>query len=677
MGELGDALSFEAYAASLRRYAAMEPAQVGLVQTAVVGGLAAAALVLFAMMIVRRSGTAAAGFALVALVALLESMLFGGLEFLTGGTKILIGALTASALVLFVNAVLHTGRENLVIAGLSAVVIGLTLTLGGLTAMGMDYAAQARLGMVGAALFAALVLAFAMMRASAGRTFLGVCVFVAILAGALMLDQVSPALDGLAASLIPATTAAAAIALASLAAPFVADEMTVSGSHSSGAGVMEPGPLFQTYDGEPAAPAFHGDHDRGDVPWSSDQVPAPRRPDEDGGDARTPASSPLEQPPRLPDPDRDPVSSRWGAGSGPLEAEPNEYVWDPLASPEVRCGREVLAAFGAATPRDLPPEGLREALDPSVLADFDEEVLGGGDPLSGPFDVLLRGPSGELRFRGRRQVDHEGILMRLQGEIERAPGSAPSIPANAPVSETPLSRLSSGPQFATIVRLTDRQPIGFDATPPAPVGSDSEAKALIDEAAAQLARKIADDPRRGPFAVIDAAALGVRFGVVASGLGKAVRVHGLPRGAFLIGLDPARIDGPRAAEGAIEDIRAAGGGVALILRDTAGRIGKIRPDMVFIDAADAHLGGRGRRGPIAALGRKLGAPVLIRGVRSDFEATDAAEQGAIFASGRPFAADTPEPPQTPAGLEGRPADPPDRGSPGFSARTPLRAQGLR
>ena len=149
MGDFGAALSFSAYANALDRFAAMQPADFAQSKMMVLYGLAGGALLLFLLMIVRRSGTAAAGFALTALYALCMAMLFGSLDFLTTGTKMLVVSLTASAFVLFVNAVLHTGRENIVIASFSALVIGVLLALGGSVAIGMDFASPAKLAVAG------------------------------------------------------------------------------------------------------------------------------------------------------------------------------------------------------------------------------------------------------------------------------------------------------------------------------------------------------------------------------------------------------------------------------------------------------------------------------------------------------------------------------------------------
>ncbi|NRA31207.1 MAG: hypothetical protein HRU11_13210 [Parvularculaceae bacterium] len=664
MGDLGDALSFGNYGAALQQAAAMHPSDYSLAEMVIVGGLGAGAVLMLVLMLVRRSGTAAAGFALVALFALSMAMLFGSLDFLTRGTRLLIGCLTASALVLFVNAVLHTGRENLLVAGLSAVVIGVLITLGGLSATGMGYANEAKLAMIAASLFAVLTLVFAVFRPSFGRIFLVLCVFVAVASGAFMLDTFSVMLDGLWMTVAPAGVASGALLLAALAAPFLADEVRLGSAAAAAAGgygasmAMEPGPLFQGFDDD------DGRADANDDPFFAasmgDPEPYQAEPQEElppfiegvQANHRAEAMSPLESPPQFPDPEPaetgpvDPVSSYWSAGAGAaLETQADEYVWDALADQEVRCGDDVLRAFAARSPLDLTPEGLRERIDPRQLPDFDQHVLGGGDPVSGPFDIAVQTQAAAFRFVGRRQVDHDGILMRLDGEIREAaaPASAPTTPQQAyqapepAVAQEPMARSGMMLDLETrpVVRLGDRGATGFDATPSRSPKNAEELRELIDKAAMQLAAMIEQDPRSGAFAVIDGHALGARADVLASAVGRAVTSNKLPRGAFLVGLDVASLGSPRAIQRATEDIRAAGGGAAFIVRDGGNKLGKLRPDMIWIDAMDAQLERR-RRSVVEALNKRFGVPVLIRDIHDGGEAESARDQGARFATGRPF-----------------------------------------
>ncbi|MEM9837731.1 MAG: hypothetical protein AAF830_01110 [Pseudomonadota bacterium] len=681
MGDLGDAFSFENYVSALERYAALQPSAFRLAEMVILGGLGIGALVLFVMMFLRRSGTAAAGFALLALTALSLAIVFGNFDFLTSGTIVLIGTLAASSLVLFVNAVLHTGRENLLVAGISAIVIGVVITLGVLTAAGIDYASEARIGMIGASIFAALVLAFAMARSPSGQSFLGITVLVSIFAAALMLDQVSPMLSSFTMTIAPLGMIASALLLSALAAPFVADEVRMDryDDEADYVRTTEPGPLFQSYE-------------------TMGQAEAEPMPPEElfqavdaGPPLDVPEPDPIPEPPLEPPHDGGPASSLWTAATAaaPLEVHQDEYVWDALAQPEVRCGSDVLSGFGAYRPEELTPEGLRERLDPSVLASFDDQVLGGGDPVSGPFDVVLMTSAGAVRFAGRRQVDHDGILMRIDGQVAAAEAQHIPAAAMAPVPE-PIARAPQQRSFEPIMRLDNSKMIGFDATPAEPPASDEDVRALIDDAGAQLARMIADDPRSGAFALLDASVLKSRISVVTAAVGKAVRVHGLPRGAFVVGCTAAVRD-PRGFAGAAEDIRMAGGGMALILRDLSGRAPKLRPDMVWIDARDANLLSRSRRSVLSAMSKRLGAPIVVRNLDSEREARSAHGEGAIFGTGRgfgvgrdmpqeanPFADSQPMAPEAPPPVQAPPprAPAPSR-APSRADQTPIRSQGLR
>jgi len=686
MGDLGDALSFGAYGTALKQAAAMDPGGYAMAEMAIVAGLGFGAILLLLIMVVRQSGTAAAGFALVALFALSMAMLFGSLDFLTRGTRLLIGCLTASALVLFVNAFLHTGRENVLVAGLSAILIGVVVTLGSLSALGMDYASQAKLAMIVASLFALLLLVFALMRPTLGRAFLGLCILVAVASGAMMLDQFASQFETLAMTVAPAAAASASLLLAALAAPFIGADVRM-GDHRGAA--AEPGPLFQGFDDHRDEHTGHGDPifaavDQREQAGFDDATPPVAEPAERGFAQDTgPVFSAPHHPYRDPEPEQpaagDPVSNYWSAGAAAaLDAHPDEYVWDALAEREVRCGDQVLHVFGERDPLQLTPEGFRDRLHPTSLNEFDEHVLGGGDPVSGLFDVQLQTHASSFRFRGRRQVDHDGILMRLDGVFEEAQAAAPppSYAASAPVHQEPLARsaVPAAVEALSVVRLGDQQATGFDATPKRAPQSADELNALMDGIGAQLAAMIAHNPRGGSFAVIDGQALGARPDALASAVGRAVHDHNLPRGAFLVGFDVSALRDARTLQRATEDLRAAGGGAAFILRDANAKLGKVRPDMVWIDAMDASLERR-RRSVVEQLRKKVGAPVLVRDVHDNGEAQAAREQGAMFATGRPFGELEPLPTAAAPNPAAVPAPP--QAEPRAGSSRSLRSQGLR
>ncbi|GGY54908.1 hypothetical protein [Parvularcula lutaonensis] len=649
MGDLGNAFSFDRYADLLARRAAMDPSGFSTVETATLGALAVGALGLFVLIFARRSGTAAAGFALVVLTALSEAVLFGGLDFVTPGTKTLIGSLTASALLLFVNAVLHTGRENLLVAGISAVVIGILLSLGGATVAGFGYAAEAQLAMLAATALSAGLLVFAMVRDPRGKAFLGLSVLLAILASLLMIDPVAGSLQSMMPVVTPIVAVAAGILLATLSAPFVADDIRVpsrSERRAAEAGQYRPVSLFNddgsVFDDVQRSPRAREPRERPEPRFSRhESQPAqafdapptfPQEPYEPAAfeaAAAATAAGYAES--------GDPVSNYWhqDPAGAVLEAEHDEYIWDALAQPEVRAGDDVLRALHVQRADDLTPEGLRSRLAPEALRLFDEEVLGGSDPVSGPFDVTLQTGDARFQFRGRRQVDHDGVLMRLDAAVT---GIQP-LSADQPAQLEAPSYADVPSHFRPVALLRDQTISGFEiGMPPGPLSEDV-VKETIDEAASILKDLMQAGEVKGPFAILDASALDLRPGQIAAAVGKAVRVHELPRGALLVGVRlPANKDMKSFALMA-DDIRKAGGGIAFIVDDPRARPVKgIQPQMVWVDASDVMTRKRGRKSAIDAIARKFEAPVLVRELRDPEDASDAREDGALFGVGNAFRA---------------------------------------
>ena len=128
--------------------------QLSLVEALSLGvlGLAAAALLLLA--VIRHSAVAAVSFSFVSLSALIVAMLFGRLDFITSGTKVLILCLYLSSILLFLTATVRMARDNAMIGLMMLVGIAAMLALGGASMMQMiDGWALARLAVVATTLF--------------------------------------------------------------------------------------------------------------------------------------------------------------------------------------------------------------------------------------------------------------------------------------------------------------------------------------------------------------------------------------------------------------------------------------------------------------------------------------------------------------------------------------------
>ncbi|MEE4211319.1 MAG: hypothetical protein V2I43_18875 [Parvularcula sp.] len=656
MGDLGAAFSFRDYAQSLAVQAMMAPRDLALAENLILGALAIGALVLFGLMLLRRSGTAAAGFALVALTALFQAILFGRLDFLTPGTELLIGCLTASALLLFVNAVLHTGTENVFIAGLSAVVIGVLTVTGALSASGLDYSAQAQAAIFCACVLSAILLGYAIVRDPGRRGIMGLSAILALIGAILMAPAPTALLDGVFLTVMPALLASGGVLLAALTAPFVGEDVRIQTGRRARdrvpAGVSAS--LF-TDDEEPTRSAprralppraedpmerlragedpftsevFGENEETGDHGWAS--LAEPEAPVEARFSAQDPFYTEAKQ--RSSYQPQEPVSNLWQSGAGAYEPSADDYIWDCFSDQQVRAGGDVLLVFGTRYQEDLDLEGLRGRLAPSALPLFDDEVLGGSDPVSGPFDVRLRTEEKEFRFAGRRQVDHDGILLRIDGTFSDI--KAVTTPRETiPFGDHPGHR----GQYAGVVRLGDETPIGFEAIPTGSLSDNGEVRALILDAGRHLRDLLEDSPSSGAFALVDASGLKVRPGIVAAAVGKAVRVHELPKGAIVVGLKVKDMKAARDIAPLAEDIRKAGGGVALFLDDKLARGVKFDPDMLWVSASDIDLEAPRKRNMIGQLTKRFGVPILVRDVRDGSDANLAAANGALFGMGRAFA----------------------------------------
>ncbi|MEM9810369.1 MAG: hypothetical protein AAF788_04005 [Pseudomonadota bacterium] len=688
MGGLGDAFSFSGYSQALAVQSMMAPADLAMVETGILSALGLGALVLFVMVILRQSGRAASGFALVALVALGQAVLFGRVDFLTSGTVVLITALTASALVLFVHAVMFAGQDSKIALTISIALIAALLGLSMMTVLGRSVGPEMTLAVVASCVASVLMVMAGILGDPGGKGFVGFSMLLALLASLLMTNAASPFLDGFFPTVLPAILVASGVLLATVGAPFLAASLAVpalrAARRAEHDGFASGTALFADDDDTGLSQAGQGafthaaSFDRGAQEqrqggvsdhhiWRDqsqnrndhhrDAFPIPRGQDSASFYDQMPQGFERDQRPSF-DGHSEPVSSLWPQdhGSAALEAASDEYIWDALAQPEVRCGDDVLRACGAETAIELSPEGIRARLSPEALPAFDDEVLGGGDPRSGTFSVRLATPAANFLFTGRRQVDHDGILMRIDGAFGQvqlldqsvptatrfATSSAPQGRASAPHEDNapPTPSLTPALQgaFRPVMRLSDQEAIGFDATPQIAVVTEDSARAIIDGAAQHLAALIADNPRQGPFAIIDASQIDVRPGVIASAIGKAVRAYDLPRGSFVVGYSVGRSAQDASAYVAqMRDIKRAGGGTGLILRGLPPQGLKLAADMVIISALDVPATKKGpKRAVLNKLSKRFGGAVLVTDIKDLLEAASLRGAGVMFGAGRAF-----------------------------------------
>ena len=384
------------------------------------------------------------------------------------------------------------------------------------------------------------------------------------------------------------------------------------------------------------------------------------------------------------------ISSNWGRGAPemvqPAAIGSDEYVWDMMASQEVRMGPDIAALFAVDDLRMATPDVLRDAVAPDSLDDFDEAILGGSQPETGRFDVELATVKGDrVRLQGRRQVDHEGILVRLEvsaqheghAPVGAAAAAAPLTAAAPPMmtrsrkrrerqaAENPLAALETGaivPFFQPIVRLSDRKIIGFEALARwiLPDGSARDAESfvgqiiqhgrglelaqqVIDRAAAELAAWIEAEGTQGQFVSINIAAADLPNQGLSKIIRSAVREHQLPPGALVVELTEDKIQASQSkAMQAAKAVRDAGASLAIddfgVGYSTLNRLAQFRFDLVKVDRSivttiSAQKKQRSLFKAILQTAKKSGAPVIAEGVEDEETAELLTELGCEFGQG--------------------------------------------
>ena len=707
---------------------ATAPREMALVETGLLWGLGAAALLFLGLAVLRRSAVAAVAFSLVALTGLVVAFMLGRLDFLPQGTLVLILALYACAALLFLTAAVRLARDNAVVGLVVLVAILGLVALGGASALGLHDGTRAVLtALLAVAAFAGLSVTFDLLRGDGGA--------IRLLPGALLaaLSPVGMALAGPTSTWIEAAAPAIMLALGTVLAGLAA--LTVSPAERPARPKKAPrrtapsyadqhaffgevgedhGPTPLGAAGAAGAGGARGGADALDASRFEPAPPPPLAPAPPHASSHEPAPSrplgtpPIFQPALLSGAPAeassfqtqafastgagaapaDPASSHWGGGMDdtvpPLRPMPDEYVWDALASEALRAGDDVLRLFDAREPSQLQPEDLRAAVAPESLDAFDQDVLGGTRAHTGRFSAALTLTSGRrVLFEGDRQVDEEGLLARLAGRFEEGAARAPiAAPPRGPRAASPgplvgapgdaARALDDGEiaaHFQPIVRLTDRQIVGFealarwrrgDATLEADAfvpdlvaagrGLDLAGR-MIDQAARELSDWLRAQPGQGQFVSVNVSATDLPRKGLAQRVADAVAAYDLPAGALVVELGEGRIKA--SATAALQAAKALRGAGASLAVDDFGaghanlaRLAKFRFDMVKTDRALATPLTRKSRQVIAsavAAARKAGVPVVAEGVEDEETARILAEIGCDFGQGYLFG--RPEPAQ--------------------------------
>ncbi|MGV6819334.1 MAG: EAL domain-containing protein [Parvularcula sp.] len=723
----------DGYATRVARLMAEAPREMPIVEGVVLAGLAAVAGLLIVVALFRRSAVAAVGFSFLALIGLVCALLFGRLSFVPEPTQILLLCLAACAMLLFVTATIRVARDNPLIGVLVLVGLAALLVIGVASGAGVvDGGPLMRLGLAATFGLTSLCLLVEVIRRDRASLIVAPGL-VAIMASPVAMSMVANSAAGSwLAVAAPIMLLAAGGVYAAVAALAV---LSFGGEGAAEAGathpvsptmtpmVATPTAAFQEVADEPlpVAPMMQEVTTAEDAPAMTagpiSQVDEPHaHPEPVRHDYAAAPQSPTPHPPALNDA-AEPVSAQWGrkdadAGFGPLVAN-DEYVWDQMAEQEVKAGDGFLGLFGVAEGRDASPDQLRNSVAPGSLGEFDDQILGGSQPVTGRFDVELAMVDGaRIRVEGRRQVDPDGILTRLEATGQEL-AAAPIQPA--PMSAAPKSALaaSAAPLAATrrngrrsdaqdlltafdageirahfqpIVRLADRVTVGFEALArwhqqdgtvveagdfvPELIkkGKGLELVSLIvGQAARELADWIAAEPGQGQFVSVNIAASDLPRDELATIIKDAVSTYALPAGALVVELTEGRIKASQSkALAAAKSVRQAGASLAIddfgVGYSTLGRLTKFNFDLIKTDRSlIADLSGKKARRfmkTLLATAHKQGAPVIAEGVEDEETAAILTEMGCEFAQGflfgraEPLGADeaAPEVGQDPSGV---------------------------
>lgn len=463
------------YLTQLAAVADAAPSSYVVFEGALFLGLGVVGVLLLAVALVRRSAVAAVSFSFVALTALVAAIITGQLEFVPPATQTLVVCLHGCALLLFLTATVRIARDNALVGVVILVLIASLLLIGGGVALGFVPGgwALARLGMAVAIGLSLALLSLEIIRGDRPTLVVAPGLLMVLGAAPAMVGVAS--LDGpqsLALTLSPLALLAFGTVAAVFAAQFVAGKAAAAASapiavrRTAGLGAVAGATamLREYADDDDAdgqyAPQRHHEHDHHHADadrghghdagryrgFAAAEEPAP---DTSFGGPRLQRDLPVARregagrydTSHLHDGATEPVSARWGtdqnkATPDALTVAPDEYIWDMMADREVRMGAAFAGLFDLAGSRIATPDVLRDAVANESLAEFDDEVLGGAHPATGRFHLDLRTTSGRrVHLVGRRQADHDGLLLRIEAQAEGLAAAAHVPPARPSLLE--------------------------------------------------------------------------------------------------------------------------------------------------------------------------------------------------------------------------------------------------
>ncbi|WP_306252839.1 EAL domain-containing protein [Parvularcula sp. IMCC14364] len=660
----------------------------------------------------RRSGTAATAAGLCGMTAMMEALAFGRVDFLPEGSAVVLQGLFVTTVLLFLTASVRAARNNallgalMLLAMLGAVGLGVAGFVGALDADG-----PMRLVIAATAFFAtimvlhqgfgsdkrAMLVAPGVMLASAS--------ILAIIIGGNMgvtnwIGAITPHVM-LTGGVILAGLMALVPVKADAAAPIAVGGMSRN----------EPAVAFREDDR--ALPA--GLTDVEDTPLVAPERRAPSvKPSRREPVLATDDADSVETAPMPPQPSREevkdsetagkiaqgesPISALWGKRPGEKRAAPvavasglaaagavaaaaaNNPAWQWTAEEGVQASDEVISMFGVNSAEDLSPETMRGLIAHSDLDQYDEAILGGGDPQAGAFDLTVGLHNGApVRLTGNRELDADGFISRIYAQVEAAGAAPRTMPDDmkqvaaqreAGARKSDMDRLRAAltnaeirTYFQPIIRVSDEEIIGFEALarwqqPGHPDGMSADQfihaaveagieadiiRVVAREAAAELASWLQAQPGLGQFVSFNVTADSLLSDELVEIVQAEIRQHRLPKGSLVVELTESHVlkDQDKALSVATA-LRKAGARLAL---DDLGsghsqisRLGKFPFDMIKTDRslitslpnnpqAEKLLAG------IMDMARRAGAQVVVEGIENQATARLLHDLGCDFAQG--------------------------------------------
>lgn len=441
-------LGVSTYLAQLSEAVMTAPERAPVIQMSILGGLGACAVLFMLLALFKRSAVSAVSFSFLALAGLVAAVAFGRLYFVPEGTQQLILALFACSHLLFVTATIRVARDNPLFGAVVLMVVAAQLAVGLMLAIDFLPGAELlRLGLavsMGLTVFAVAVeflrgdarsIAVAPGLLAVAATPVAMAVLASqreagwLLVHAPMILLAAGALYAVVAAHIALLAGPPKARSAGMDAPAAQDPAPIVRE------VPPPAPSYAAVDPSRPAEALADDNaSPTENPFveigDDDEMHAPaavRRPEAQGAHAgyaaiptpavATPAPFYADETPR------EPVSAQWGRPGAPqsqdLPSTPmvatDEYVWDALASQEVRMGHDFANVFSVPDQTVASPDVLRDRVAPGSLTVFDDAFLGGAHPRTGRFDAQLKLLDGAfVRIEGRRQLDHDDLLVRIE-----------------------------------------------------------------------------------------------------------------------------------------------------------------------------------------------------------------------------------------------------------------------